>query len=683
MNNALTRFLKKLWKKFKKAKRLHFWMKRTALWGGSAFALLFLWSYWSLPSIDALNRFARAPSVLIKSEDGKIIGSFGQIYGDYISYDDFPKSLVDAVIATEDRSFFKHFGVDFFGLARATFANIRAGHVVQGGSTITQQVAKNVFLTPERSLSRKIREMLLALAIESKFTKEEIIGIYLNRVYLGSGSYGVDSAARRYFGKSARDLRLSESAVLAGMLKAPSRYAPTTNPALAKKRAERVLASMQDAGFLKEAQVEKARAELDSTIGNRTRDSQSSFYFADWIIDQIPEFVGNIQEDLIVTTTFRPELQAIGDKAIAENMAAQADKLKVSQASLLAMTPDGAVRAMIGGKSYAGSQYNRVTQALRQPGSSFKLFVYLAGLESGIGPGTMVEDEPITLPIVGGTWTPKNYTGKYLGTISVRQGVTESINTVAVRVSQEAGLDHVIAVARRLGITSNMLAVPSIALGATEVNLLELTGAYAHLANGGVMVQPYGITSIETVSGNVLYQRQGSGSGIVLKPYVVSQMNEMLRSVVNEGTGRAATIGRPVAGKTGTTSDYKDAWFIGFTPDLVTGVWVGNDDNMPMKKVTGGMLPAQIWHDFMQPALADVPVSDIPTDIPAPMPWQNDLTNETTLPQEGRLPWQEREDVPDEPAPVEVDELPEERQDKNVRLGPEFWEKLKAARAGR
>jgi len=682
MNNTLTRFLKKLWKKFKRAKRLRFWMRRVALWGGGAFAVLFLWAYISLPSIDELGRFARAPSVLIKSEDGKIIGSFGQIYGDYISYDDFPKSLVDAVIATEDRSFFRHFGVDFFGLARATFANIRAGHVVQGGSTITQQVAKNVFLTPERSISRKIREMLLAFAIESKFTKEEIIGIYLNRVYLGSGSYGVDSAARRYFGKSARDLRLSESAVLAGMLKAPSRYAPTTNPALAKKRAERVLASMQDAGFLKEAQVEKAKAELDSTIGNRTRDSQSSFYFADWIIDQIPEFVGNIQEDLIVTTTFRPELQALGDKAIAENMAVQADKLKVSQASLLAMTPDGAVRAMIGGKSYAGSQYNRVTQALRQPGSSFKLFVYLAGLESGIGPDTMVEDEPITLPIVGGTWTPKNYTGKYLGAISVRQGVAESINTVAVRVSQEAGLDHVIAVARRLGITSNMLAVPSIALGATEVNLLELTGAYAHLANGGVMVQPYGITSIETVSGNVLYQRQGSGSGIVLKPYVVSQMNEMLRGVITGGTGAAANIGRPAAGKTGTTSDYKDAWFIGFTPDLVTGVWVGNDDNTPMKKVTGGMVPARIWHDFMQPALADVPPSDIPTDIPAPMPWQNDLTNETAPPS-GALPWQDREEMPDEPAPVEINELPEEKQDKNVRLGPEFWDKLKAARPAR
>jgi penicillin-binding protein 1A len=673
------KFVKKLWRKFKKADRLHFWMKRGALWGGGIFAVLFLWAYWSLPSIDALGKFARAPSVLIKAEDGQIIGSFGDIYGDYIAYDDFPKSLIDAVVATEDRNFFSHIGIDFFGLLRASFANLRAGHVVQGGSTITQQVAKNVFLTPERSMSRKLHEMMLALAIERKFTKHEIMGIYLNRVYLGAGNFGVDAAAHRYFGKSARELRLSESAILAGMLKAPSRYAPTNNPALAKRRAEQVLVSMQEAGFLTKPQAQKASAELDSTVGARQRDSQSSFYFADWIMDQLPEYVGNIQEDLVVTTTFKPEWQALGDKAIADIMNEQGEKLKVKQASLLSMTPDGAVRTMIGGRSYAQSQYNRVVQALRQPGSSFKIFVYLAGLESGIGPDTQVEDAPITLPIVGGTWTPKNYTNKYLGVITIREAVAESVNTVAVRVSQQAGLDHVVGVARRLGITSDLLEVPSLALGATEVSLLELTNAYAHLANGGVLVRPYGILTIETVSGNTLYTHQDPESGIVLAPDVVGRMNEMLEGVVTGGTGRAASIGRPAAGKTGTTSDYKDAWFIGFTPQLVTGVWVGNDDNTPMKKVTGGMLPAQIWHHFMQAALQGEPATEIPTDIPSSMPWQKDLTHETGVPAEETapppqdMPWQ------NEPEPGEIEEQDAPPPKRDVTLGQEFWDKLDRA----
>jgi penicillin-binding protein 1A len=677
----MKKILKKFWRKIKKSKRLRRVAKRTFLWGGGVFTVLFIWAYISLPSISELNKFARAPSVLIKSEEGKIIGSFGDIYGDYISYDDFPKSLIDAVIATEDRSFFSHIGIDVFGLMRASLANMRAGRVVQGGSTITQQVAKNVFLTPERSMSRKFREMMLAFAIEWKFTKQEIISIYLNRVYLGAGNYGVDSAARRYFGKSARELKLSESAILAGMLKAPSRYAPTNNPTLAKKRADLVLLSMQEAGFLTKSQVEKASDDLDSTIGNRQRDSQSSFYFADWVMDQLPEYIGNIQEDLVVTTTFRPELQALGDKAIATIMDENSEKLKASQASLLALSPDGAVRAMIGGRSYAKSQYNRVTQALRQPGSSFKLFVYLAGLESGIGPDTLVVDEPITLPIVGGKWTPKNYTGKYLGEITVREGVAQSVNTVAVRVSQEAGLGHVIGVARRLGITSDMIEVPSIALGATEATLLEMSGAYAHLANNGVIVRPYGILRIETkVSGDILYRRQSLESAVVLRPDVIGRMNEMLMGVVNNGTGGAARIGRPVAGKTGTTSDYRDAWFIGFTPELVTGVWVGNDDNTAMKKVTGGMLPARIWHDFMQPALAGDPVSDIPTDIPSAMPWQQDLTNALTAPPTDGgqpLPWQTEPKQGD----IEVEELPEKKTD--VKLGPEFWNKLHAAKPAR
>lgn len=666
------------WKRFLKAHRLHRWLGRGAMYGMAAAILIVAWFAQGLPDISGLNQFTRAPSVLIKSEDGKIIGSFGDIYGDYVAFNDLPKSLVDAVLATEDRNFYHHFGIDVFGLLRATVANIRAGRVVQGGSTITQQVAKNVFLTPERSFSRKLKEMLLAISIERRFSKEEILSIYLNRVYLGAGNYGVDSAAKRYFRKSARQLTLSESAVLAGMLKAPSRFAPTSNPALAKKRAELVLKGMEDAGYLNAKEEEKARRDLDATLGERQRESQSSFYFADWIMEQLPEYVGNIEEDIVVVTTFRPEFQALGEKAIAAVMDEQSAAYKTKQAALLALSPDGAVRAMIGGRSYAKSQYNRVTQALRQPGSAFKLFVYLAALESGMTPGTLVEDAPISVPIVGGTWEPQNYTHEYLGAITLKEAVTRSVNTVAVQVSQAAGLGHVIDVARRLGVTSDILEVPAIALGATEVTLLELTAAYAHLANRGVIVIPYGIERIETAGGEILYARHSNISGIVLKPEIIGEMNDMLLNVVAEGTGRAANIGRPAAGKTGTTSDYRDAWFMGYTPDLVTGVWVGNDDNSAMKKVTGGMLPARIWHDFMQGALGDTPVSEIPTsDLPPALPWQQDMTQDAAPAEAAAdglaplLPWQA---APEPEAPgIEEKDLPKEG---GVKLGPSFWNKL-------
>lgn len=691
--------LNDLWQECKNLYRYNTWFRRLLFSIVGGFLLGFTALIVSLPNIEDLNKFTRAPSVLIKAEDGKIIGSFGNIYGNYVKFSDLPVSLVDAVLATEDRDFYHHFGIDFSGLARATIANIRAGRVVQGGSTITQQVAKNVFLTPERSLSRKAREILLAFAIEYRFSKEDILSIYLNRVYLGAGNYGVDSASKRYFGKSARQLTLAESAVLAGMLKAPSRFAPNTNPALAKKRASQVLLNMEDAGYLTQSQTEKAMRELDATLGKRQRDSQSSLYFSDWILEQLPEYVGNIQEDLVVTTTFDPDMQAMGEKAIADIMKEKAEALKAKQAALLAMSPDGAIRAMIGGRSYAGSQYNRVTQALRQPGSAFKLFVYLAGLEAGMTGDMEVIDEPISVPIVGGTWEPKNYTNKFLGTITLKEAVTESVNTVAVQVSQAAGLDRVTAVARRLGITTPILEVPSIALGATEVTLLELTSAYAHLANNGIIVYPYGITRIETASGDLVYVRQSTASSIALQPDVVGQMNELLLSVVENGTGKAATIGRPVAGKTGTTSDYRDAWFIGYAPQLVTGVWVGNDDNTPMKKVTGGMLPASIWHDFMKAALENNQAESIPTSsVPSAMPWQMDMTRDgapvpsgeiPTTPEPAgddetdtpifRLPWQnddpEEEEKEETPAP-DGNLAPSAGAKRDVELGPSFWQKL-------
>ncbi len=624
----------------------HRYTKRAAIAGG----VILIGFYITLPSIDDLDKFTRNQSILLKTENGEIIGSFGDIYGEFTSFAELPASLVDAVIATEDRNFYWHFGIDPLGLIRASVANFRAGRVVQGGSTITQQVAKNVFLTPERSMLRKLREMLLAFKLEYRFTKEQIMSIYLNRVYMGAGNYGVDAAARRYFNKSARELTLSESAIIAGLLKAPSRFAPTANIERSRKRAEQVLVNMREADYLTDEQTKKAIAELHKSAEKKAYTAQSNLYFADWIMDQIPEFVGNVEEDLVVITTLNPNMQLAGEKAISEIMDKESEKYNASQAALVAMTPDGAVRTMIGGRSYAESQYNRVYQALRQPGSSFKLFVYLAGLEAGYTPETIVDDQPITIPIHRGTWQPQNYSHEYLGPIPLRQAVAESINTVAVQVSETAGRNHVIDVARRLGITSDMQPVPSIALGATEVSLLQLTAAYAHLAANGSVVQPYGIIQISTTSGTTLYQHQASSSAVVLSSDVVGMMNQMLMGVVNSGTGRGAAIGRPAAGKTGTTSDYRDAWFIGFTPNLATGVWVGNDNNTAMKKVTGGTLPAPIWRTFMQAALANEPVRNIPTvDVPSRLPWQPDMTGGQEHGDEGR---------------------------RDVELGPTFWNKL-------
>jgi penicillin-binding protein 1A len=655
------------------------WLKRffikSAIYGSLAGGIVVGILWLTLPDISELNKVSKIQSILIKSEDGQIIGSFGDVYGDYLRFNEFPSSLVDAVIATEDRNFYHHFGVDPIGVLRATFANIRAGHVVQGASTVTQQVAKNVFLTPERSYIRKAKEILLAFKLEHKFSKEAIMSIYLNRVYLGAGSYGVDAASKRYFGKSARDMNLAESAIMAGLLKAPSRYAPSSNPARSLKRADQVLVNMEDAGFLTQKQSDRARAQLADSMKNKKPNSQSTFYFADYIADQLPEYVGNVDEDLVVTTTLRPEWQTMGEKSMTEIMDKNAEKMKVSQAALLAMSPDGAIRVMIGGRSYAENQYNRVSQSQRQPGSAFKMFVYLAGLEGGLTPDTMMEDAPLTIPISGGNWRPQNYTHKYEGQMTLKQALAESINTVAVQVSEAVGRGNVINMAQRLGITADMQPVPSIALGATEVSLLELTNAYAHLASNGAIVYPYGILEIKTAKGKKLYHREETTHGKVLDSGVVGMMNEMLASVVTSGTGRGAQIGRSVAGKTGTTSDYKDAWFIGYTPDLVAGVWVGNDDNVPMKKVTGGTLPASIFRGFMGAALAGTPAHSLPTGggFFNALPWNTTAPEVSQRPAE-EIPEAEQEIPTENPAPPAPKPDPQKH---DVQLGDSFWKKLK------
>jgi penicillin-binding protein 1A len=560
----------------------------------------------TLPDTGDLTKAERRPSVTILAADGSLLTTFGDLFGQALSLREMSPYLPKAVIATEDRRFYSHFGIDPIGLLRASVANLAAGRVVQGGSTITQQLARNLFLTPERSLARKIRETLLALWLEHRFTKDQLLAIYLNRVYLGAGTYGVDAAARRYFGKSARHTTLYESAAIAGLLKAPTRLNPTRDREKAAARTAQVLANMVEVGFIRESEAAAASREETSFAAVARPGSR---YFADWIAEQLADFAGAGDRDLTVTTTLDGTLQAEAEAAIAETLARDGPKAAVSQGALVAMTPDGAVRAMVGGRDYNESQFNRATQAQRQPGSAFKPFVYLAGLEAGLRPS----DEFVDAPIRFGNWQPRDYTGHYQGEMTMAEGLAQSINTISVQVAQRAGIKNVVVVAHRLGISSELMPEMSLALGTNEVNLLELVSAYAPFANGGVGVWAYGISEIRDNAGKVIFHRTGSGAGQVMSPELEGVMNEMLSGVISHGTGRTAALPRPTAGKTGTTQDYRDAWFIGYTADLVAGVWLGNDDNSPTNKVTGGSLPAQTWHRFMLAATRTMPARPLPS----------------------------------------------------------------------
>ena len=561
----------------------------------------------TLPGTSDLTLAQRKPSITLLANDGTMIATYGDLFGEPLHLKEMPKYLPAAVIATEDRRFYSHFGVDPIGLLRATFANLRARHVVQGGSTITQQLAKNLFLTPARTYTRKIQETLLALWLEHKFSKQQILEIYLNRVYLGAGTYGVDAAAHRYFDKSARDVSLYEAAVIAGLLKAPSRFSPTNDKERAAQRAEQVLANMVDAGFITTAQAQAA-AQQKSQLAKTPSLSRGGRYFADWIVDQIAGFSGTQNRDLVVITTLDPKMQAAGEKVISDSLDHNGDKYEVGQGALVAMTPDGAIRAMVGGDDYADSQFNRATQALRQPGSSFKPVVYLAAIERGLKPSDHFIDQPIRI----GKWEPHNFENKYRGDVTVSEAIALSLNSVAAQIVQRVGVSNVIATARQLGITADLANDASIALGTSELSLIELTAAYAPFASGGVGAWPYGIVEICDAHGGVIYRRDGSGPGQVIDPAIAGTMNQLLSGVIAYGTGKAAKLDRPAAGKTGTTQDSRDALFIGYTADLVCGVWFGNDDDLPMKKVTGGTLPAHAWHDFMTVATRGMPVKPLP-----------------------------------------------------------------------
>ena len=578
--------------------RLVRWSLIAGIWGFVLAGLLLAWYAYDLPDIEGLAKATRQPSITLLAADGSPIASTGEVYGRTVTVAQLPPALPHAVLAVEDRRFYQHWGIDLRGLARALWTNLRAGEVVQGGSTITQQLAKVLFLTPDRTLRRKAQEALLAMWLETRFTKDEILSLYLNRVYLGSGTYGVDAAARRYFDKPATEVTLYEAAQLAGLLKAPSRYNPVNDYQRAGARTRVVLNAMAEAGFISDAEAMQAMA---TKPGRPRLESRRARYYADWVMEQIGDFVGRIDSDLTVITTLDPRLQAIAEDELTAMLANEGAQRGVAQAAFVAMSPDGAVRAMVGGRDYGESQFNRSVQALRQPGSAFKAFVYLAALENGWRPDDRMSDAPVAV----GNWRPDNYGGRYYGDVTLREAFARSLNSVAVQLTERVGRDRVAEAARRLGITSDLEVAPSLALGASEVTLLELTGAYATFANRGHGVWPYGILVIRDATGRIVYQRRGGGPGLVVGAHNVDQMTNLMTASVEWGTGKAAQISRPAAGKTGTSQEFRDAWFVGFTRELVAGTWFGNDDGAPMQGVTGGGLPAGLWARFIARALQD------------------------------------------------------------------------------
>jgi penicillin-binding protein 1A len=577
------------------------------IWGVIAFAGLIAYHAAQLPPIDQLAVPKRPPNIAIVAADGTLLANRGETGGRTVSIKELPAYLPKAFVAIEDRRFYDHFGIDPVGIARALMRNLTSRGVAQGGSTLTQQLAKNLFLTQERTASRKIQEAILAFWLERNYGKDQILELYLNRVYFGAGAYGVEAAAQRYFSKPAREATLSEAAVLAGLVQAPSRLAPNRNPDAARARGALVLAAMGELGFITPAQINVAAANPAKAV--RPQGAGTANYAADWVMDVLDDFVGTVETDIVVATTIDPGLQAAAERALVDELSAKGQRYNVGQGALVAMRPDGAVKALVGGRNYAESQFNRATTAKRQPGSAFKPFVYLAAVERGLTPDTVREDSPVSIK----GWAPENYSRDYRGPVTLRDALALSLNTVAVRLGMEVGPKAVVQTAQRLGIASPLQANASIALGTSEVTPLELVGAYAAFANGGRGVIPHVIAEVKTGAGKVLYRRQEGTLGQVVDPGAVAAMNAMMRETFSTGTARSGAIpGWDTAGKTGTSQDFRDAWFVGYTATLVAGVWLGNDDGEPTKRVSGGNLPVETWARFMKTALAG--------QRPAPLP---------------------------------------------------------------
>ncbi|GLS36051.1 penicillin-binding protein [Mesorhizobium tianshanense] len=586
--------------------RLFYWCFVLAIWGGIATAGIVVYYGAKMPAATTWAIPDRAPNIRIVSVDGKLLANRGMSGGEAVGLHEMSTYIPEAVIAIEDRRFYSHLGIDPIGLSRAMVANVLGGRFSQGGSTLTQQLAKNLFLTPDRTLERKVQEVLLALWLEHKHTKDQILEMYLNRVYFGSGAYGVEAASRRYFGKRARDVTLPEAALLAGLLKAPSRLSPARDPKAAEQRSQLVLAAMRDEGMVSAKDLTAAMSAPATRVASYWTGSEN--YVADTIMEELPDLIGDVRGDIIVDTTVDLTLQKLAEQSIRRLIDGSGKKLNASQGVLVSIDNSGAVRAMVGGYDYSTSQFDRASEARRQPGSAFKPFVYMAALEAGRTPDSVRNDAPIRI----GKWTPTNYGGKYFGKVTLATALAKSLNSVAAQLTMEVGPDAVIEAAHRMGIQTDLTANTSIALGTSEVTPLELTSAYVPFANGGYRPEVHFIRRVTTASGKVLYANNGGGAPRVVKPDVVGMMNSMMTGTVEIGTARKAAFAWPAAGKTGTSQNSRDAWFIGYTANLTTGVWFGNDDGSPMKKVTGGALPAQAWHEFMVAAHEGVPVRPLP-----------------------------------------------------------------------
>jgi len=589
--------------------RLAYWAVVLGLWVGMAGIGTIAWVGAHLPPIQSLEIPKRPPTIDIVDDAGHSLARRGDLAGPPVALKDMPPYVPQAFVAIEDRRFYEHFGIDPLGIARAFIANVLHRGVAQGGSTITQQLAKNLFLTQERTLTRKLQEVVLALWLERKFSKTQILALYLNRVYFGSGAYGIEQASEHYFGKPARQLTLAEAAMLAGLVKSPSRLAPTRNFRAAERRSKLVLADMAELHFISRASERLALAQPPHITHKVTGGSVN--YVADWVTDALDDILGHIDQDIVVRTTIDATMQASAEQAVDEELAAKGAKAQVAQGALVAMTPDGAVRALIGGRNYADSQYNRAIAARRQPGSSFKPFVYLTAMESGLTPDTIRDDKPIDVH----GWRPDNYAHEYFGAVPLWKALAFSLNSVSVRLTLEMTPAAVVRTAHKLGIASKLEPNASIALGTSEVSPLELVGAYAPFANGGYAVVPHVIDRITTRNGKVLYEIPHAQLGRIIDARYVAMMNAMMEQTLAVGTARHASLpGWTAAGKTGTSQDFRDAWFVGYTPYLVTGVWLGNDDGTPTKHVTGGSLPVDIWSRFMRDAHKGVPVVTLPTN---------------------------------------------------------------------
>ncbi len=643
-------------------RRLFRWGLGLALVGAIAVAVAVGIAVQRIPSFEELKRSPAGQTIRVHAADGTVFLSLGPNYGRWLTLDETPQVMQDAMVAVEDRRFRYHPGIDPVGMSRAAVFAVQhygTGRRMQGASTITQQLARNIFLSNSYTWTRKLREMVLAMALEWKFSKDELLELYLNKVYFGGGSYGIDAASRRFFGHSATQMSLSEAAVVAGLVKAPSRYSPTADAQAALGRAGVVLDTMVDGGFITRSQAdsaEPANVQLAQETGQN-----SARYFSDWALPQLDLLIDEGTEALDVYTTIDLNMQRAATAAI------QADTPKGVQAALVSIDRDGAVRAMVGGTDYVTSNYNRATQALRQPGSAWKLFVYMAALEAGYKVDDQVVDEPVTI----NGWSPRNSSGRFAGTMDLRTAFAYSVNTVAAKLGDEVGFSAVANMARRFGITTPINTHPSMVLGSAEVRVIDMTAAFAAVSRKGVSVQPYGITKVTTADGRLLYQRPAERGQVLVDNWVAAGITDLLQTAVNTGTGKAAQIGRPVAGKTGTTSSNKDGWFLGFSSGLTTGVWMGRDDAKAVGGLQGGRAPARAFADYMRVAVARRPVEAFDTEVKLPEwqledegdaymgePGQEGLTDDNGMPIE--LPYDMRgpEDMPDPQTPQPVPDGP-------------------------